>query len=268
MRWIFVALILLNGVYLGWEVWRRSVHQPVVEQSVEAVPQTQGQQLVLLTERLPGVRSSVPPPSLATRSVTEKAQPAVPAGSPPVTTRASMPPQASMPTPVETKTVPAKDLVCYSVGPFPSRDLASGVRQQLQVAAVDSRMQEIGSDNATRHWVILPPQPDRQKALQLLRELQTRKIDSYLISTGELSNAISLGLFSREALATGVRDKVREAGYPAEIRQKEPAERQFWLRLQPGQPVEKIEKLLQPTLADESGIKISNTACEMFAQAK
>lgn len=261
MRWIFIALILLNGLYLGWEVWRRSAPQSGVEQSRDAEPQTQGQQLVLLTERLPDARSAVPPPALAPRSVEPVTKPVIPAN--------QIQSQVSQDKPVAAKAPnPAKDLVCYSVGPFPGRDLAAGVQQQLLGAAVGSRMQEIGPDKAARHWVILPPQPDRQKALKLLRELQTRKIDSYLVSTGELTNAISLGLFAREALATGVRDKVREAGYPAEIRQKEPAGSQFWLRLQPGQPVEKIEKLLQPTLADESGIKISNTACEMFAQAK
>lgn len=267
MRWIFVALILLNGVYLGWEVWRRSVPQPV-EQSAKVIPPIQGQQLVLLTERLPGARSAVPPPSLGTPARAESVAPAVSASSPAIAARPSPPPSANAPAPVEPRPAPAKEMLCYSIGPIPSRDTAHAIRQQLQEVAVESRMQDTGTDKAARHWVILPPQPDRQKALQVLRELQTRKIDSFLISTGELNNAISLGLFSREALAAGVRDKVREAGYPAEIRLKEPSESQFWLRLRPGQPVEKIEKLLQPTLADKSGIKISNTACEMFAQAK
>lgn len=259
MRWIFVALILLNGVYLGWEFWRRTSPQPVAEQHAVVESAPEGQALVLLTERLPSAQSAVPPPPL----VTQKAPSATIPASAPTTRSAAV---------VDNKPAPKSSvpdgLLCYSIGPIPKRELAEGVIQQLNIADVSSRLQEIGTDKAARHWVILPPQSSRQQAQRLLRELQARKIDSYLVSSGELTNAISLGLFSREALATGVRDKVREAGYPAEIRLKEPAESQFWLRLRPGQPIEKIEKLLESRLAGENGIKISNTPCEMFAQAK
>jgi len=60
------------------------------------------------------------------------------------------------------------------------------------------------------HWVIIPPQPQK-KALKLFNELQRRGIDSYLVTRGENSNAISLGLFqSKEAAERVLQRKKRQ----------------------------------------------------------
>jgi hypothetical protein len=50
------------------------------------------------------------------------------------------------------------------------------------------------------HWVIIPPQP-KGDALRLFNDLQRRGIDSYLVTRGENTNAISLGLFQSRAAA-------------------------------------------------------------------
>jgi len=118
----------------------------------------------------------------------------------------------------------------------------------------------------TQYWVMLPPYDTRRRALQTLRELQARKIDSYLVSSGDFKNAISLGLFSREELAKGVQEKIREAGYPAEIRPKDKQNQRLWVLVVAEQPLENTTKSLSSLVSRQSGIKISNTSCEMFAQ--
>ncbi|WP_148861584.1 SPOR domain-containing protein [Marinobacter fonticola] len=51
------------------------------------------------------------------------------------------------------------------------------------------------------HWVLVPPLGSRSAALERLEELQRAGVDSYLVTEGEYSNAISLGLFESEKLA-------------------------------------------------------------------
>ena len=159
-----------------------------------------------------------------------------------------------------------KPAVCASVGPYADKAKAEAATTRLKAASIDSEIQEVEAVASNRHWVILPPQSSRERAAQLLRELQARKIDSFLISSGELTNAISLGVFAREELAADFRGKIRAAGYPAEIRKKEPQKKEFWVRISPGQAVENAKKVLSSPSSGLDGIKFSNTVCETFAQ--
>lgn len=235
MRWIFATLLLLNLLYFAWNYWQQ-LQAPAGQAAVPIERQVEaGERLVLLTERLPAPASPAPPPTIA-RS------PSLPV------TRA-----------VERK-------VCARLGPYGDQEKAGQVSQALANADIRAAISEVVDLSGRQYWVILPGGGTRQKALQLLKELQARNIDSYLITEGELANAISLGLFSREPLATAVRNKVREAGYRAEIHIKERQEKRYWIEISFDQASEKARKVLDELVSDEDGIKISNMACETFAQ--
>ena len=250
MRWIFFTLVLLNGAYFGWEFWQQSHHVPVQGADTSTpLPPVEGKELELLTERLPSPGSSVPPPTIA---------PEKPASPAPVSDTSS----AS-----GTSQQKAEQL-CSSVGPFNEEGKPGQLVEELAAAGVYSVLDSKVTEQETQYWVILPPAGDRHQALQTLKELQARKIDSYLISSGDMKNSISLGLFTREALAKGVQEKIREAGYPAEIRLKERSETEYWVRIRPGQPLENAKKVLNSYVAGDSGVKISNSPCEMFAQTR
>ena len=244
MRWIIVTLVFLNMLYFGWEYWQK--HSAPVQPEQVQVPvesDSAGQDLVLLTERLPVSTSPAPPPSIA---------PDRPKIEPP-----QMPPMIREP---ERK-------VCARVGPFTSEADSMAAVSQLQAAGVKTAAAAPQEAVNVQHWVLLLPVESRRRALQTLRELQARKIDSYLITSGQMKNAISLGLFSRETLAKGVQEKIREAGYPAEILRKEKPEKTFWVQMTVSQPFDNARKVLDSLVSEKDGIKISNTPCEMFAQS-
>jgi len=244
MRWILVTLVFLNMLYFGWEYWQKHNAQPEPDQAVvETQPVVSGDELVLLTERLPASTSPAPPPSISPE------RPKVQPPKPPVTLKEP-----------ERK-------ICARIGPYESEGGSTVAVSQLKAAGID-RAQAVPQEVVSvQHWVILPPAESRRRALQTLRELQARKIDSYLITSGEMKNAISLGLFSRDELAKGILEKIREAGYPAEIRRKEKLEKTFWVQMTASQPFENARKVLDSLVSEKDGIKISNTPCEMFAQS-
>lgn len=242
MRWILVSLLLLNLIYFGWGYWHEARGGLEVASRVSAGQASPGDStLVLLTERLPSPGSPSPPPSITPEK--PKAQP----------------PQ-----------IPARQdvarSVCLRIGPFDAEEARRALLAELVQAGLTAQSPAPEPYVTTQFWVMLPPYETRRRALQTLRELQARKIDSYLVSSGELKNAISLGLFSREELAKGVQEKIREAGYPAEIRPKDKQNQRLWLLVIADQPLENTTKSLASLVSRQSGIKISNTSCEMFAQ--
>lgn len=244
MRWIFVSLILLNLAYFGWSYWQQSQDMPVQTVERPQAPQPEaGQDLVLLTERLPTSASPAPPRSIA---------PERPRVEPP-----SQPPAIREP----------EHRACARIGPYHEQGRSEAAVISLAEVGVEASIAEVKDQRSVQYWVILAPAQSRRKALQTLRELQARKIDSYLITSGELNNAISLGLFSREELAKGVREKIREAGYSAEVHPKEKFEKVFWVHFSADQTFENARKVLDSLVSEEEGIKIANSPCEMFAQS-
>jgi hypothetical protein len=89
---------------------------------------------------------------------------------------------------------------CYRLQWFASRESADTFRERYLPGAV---VQELERELEPLQWVIIPPRPPAQ-AQALLRELQMKRIDSYLVREGEYRNAISLGLFENPAFARRV----------------------------------------------------------------
>ena len=243
MRWIVLFLLIVNVAYFGWEFTRQGGSVGVAEEAV-APPPLEGEKLVLLTERLPGVKSIAPPPA---------------------------PVIAKEPNPVHReldKVEVKKQAMCVSVGPYEDEAVGRSLIKNLAVEGVASELDQLELSKELQYWVILPPFPTRKEAMQSLRNLQAKKIDSYLISSGELRNSISLGLFSKKQSAQGVLASVKDAGFPAQLVEKERVRSEFWVRIPPGQPVENLEETLETLVVQGSDIKISKAACEMFAQTK
>ncbi len=244
MRWIVLFLLIVNVAYFGWEFTQQAAPGSNAPESTD-LPPLAGKKLVLLTERLQKAGASAPPPA------------------PVVAKEQKEPLQRELDT-VEIK----KDTMCVSIGPYEEESPGRAMIKSLTIEGVASKLDQLELSREVQYWVILPPAPTRKEAMRSLRNLQAKKIDSYLISSGELRNAISLGLFTRKQSAQGVLASVKEAGFPARLVEKERIQSEFWVRIPPGQPVENLEKTLETLVVPGGDIKISKAACEMFAQTK
>ena len=108
---------------------------------------------------------------------------------------------------------PGKQGECVVVEGFEN---ATKARLWLKAANAQSELEgEVQQRTVIRkplHWVLVPPLDTRKEGLELLRSLQRRGLDSYLITQGEKANAVSLGLFESLRAAKAVLRQRREQG--------------------------------------------------------
>ena len=159
----------------------------------------------------------------------------------------------------------AASAVCLFLGSFDDESQAREVEQRL--LSLDIRAQVRGVDAAAgvEYWVYLPPLASRQASLRQLRELQARRIDSYIITQGDLANGISLGIFARSDSADSVMQRLREVGYEPQMRELSRAHRSFWVRVAPESRRLADEFLLGRLAGDFAGLQHQIMPCEGVA---
>lgn len=123
------------------------------------------------------------------------------------------------------------DSACLFLGGFEGESVALALEQRLLSLDIDAEVQSVDEPAGVDYWVYLPPLVSRQASLRQLRELQSRNIDSYIITVGDLSNGISLGIFSRKDSAESVVARLRGVDYMALIRELPRTHRRYWVRV-------------------------------------
>lgn len=122
--------------------------------------------------------------------------------------------------------------VCLFLGGFDSEVGAQKIEQRLVSLDIASQVRALDAAAGMDYWVYLPPLASRQASLRQLKELQARKIDSYIITQGDLANGISLGMFPRMESADKVMLRLRDAGYEPMLRELPRAHRNYWVRIE------------------------------------
>ncbi|GAD64647.1 SPOR domain-containing protein [Aquipseudomonas alcaligenes] len=125
------------------------------------------------------------------------------------------------------------DETCLFLGSFQQEDGARQVEQRLMALDIQAEIRSVDAAAGLDYWVYLAPLASRQASLRQLKELQARKIDSYIITQGDLANGISLGIFPRSDSAESVMLRLRDAGYEPLLRELPRAQRSFWVRIAP-----------------------------------
>ena len=141
--------------------------------------------------------------------------------------RAKVRPEAPQPSLV------AQGETCLYLGSFQQEDGARQVEQRLMALDIQAQVRAVDAAAGLDYWVYLAPLASRQASLRQLKELQARKIDSYIITQGDLANGISLGIFPRSDSAESVMQRLRDAGYEPLLRELPRAQRSFWVRIAP-----------------------------------
>lgn len=145
MRWFLLLLLLLNAFYYVWH------QQQAPLRAKEVAPASSYQ----------GARKDI-------RLLSEAESPRLPARQPEVE------PQAAA----------SEAAVCLFLGSFEEESRARVVEQRLLSLDIQAEVHSIDAAAGVEYWVYLPPLASRQASLRQLRELQARRIDSYIITQG------------------------------------------------------------------------------------
>ena len=233
LRWFVLALLLGNAIYF---VWQNNIK---VQSGITAVstgtPGVAGEYLRLLSE-------------IKGNDVAALAK-------------------APISTPAPMREEPFKP-VCHMIGPFKEKISAHQIQDRLKALDIVVNSYQVNIPDKPDYWVHLGPMRSRKEALDTLRELQAKKIDSFLIADGELINGISLGFFTKEELAQAVLKQRREQGYDAKLRTVPRFTQEVWEVFADGQYAKFSDELWQKIKAGTQSIELRKNSCDLIASAE
>ncbi len=236
MRWIFITLAVVNLLVLAWGLVAGSGGQAPTHHKKLKNPYGQYPEIVLLSEVLTkevddtvGSQEEGELPSVSVSAQEGEGfsdsegviRGSDDSGTPPEVEEYA--PQAD-----------GGKLLCELVGPFESSDIASDFVERLKAIEVGASVRDIELPAGAGYWVYLEPKSTRREALRVLSELQSKRIDSYVIPKGELENGISLGMFSKKALSDARIKEMVSIGLEPLVQEIERSYREIWVMLDTG----------------------------------
>jgi hypothetical protein len=239
VRWMLIIILMCNGIYFLWQNYLQNSQLAVTGPAAAMVAADERLSLLLLSEMSGGdVRDPVVPPSeLKAKAAEAKIATSKAEGS----------------------------SICWQIGPF--KEVVSGKQVVARLAALDITLslQAVEIQLKPDYWVHIPPLLSRKAATKLLRELQAKKVDSFLITEGELENGISLGIFTQQARAEKVFElRVRE-GYAIAIREVPRVETELWAVFDTGEYGKFSEALWDKIKQGNQGLERRKNYCDKIA---
>lgn len=235
MPWIFLTLMLANVVYFGWNFMQ--VGQAPSRPAMSMMPQ-EGARVLLLSER----------PASPVANVTNEA------------TAVTGAVQESL-TPVSESVAITGAPQCYTVGPFTSSSVLMRFTERMKERRFSIRVDE-RKVAARDYWVYMPAFTTRSRADEKLAELRSKGIESFVVSDGPYTNAISLGHFSRKELAQSFRDKMAAAGLSVEYREVVESQASKWVYLSPARSKASLRAIIDEELLRDKALRREAAACE------
>jgi hypothetical protein len=119
--------------------------------------------------------------------------------------------------------------LCARIGPLVPADADALIDQMSPRLRLESDVSEM-HEQVNGYYVLIPALPSRAAGRQKLKELAEAGFDdTWLFRSGSLRNAISLGLFRREASARRHAERVARKGFTTEVKQNLSVRERRWL---------------------------------------
>lgn len=196
MRLIFIVLVMANIAFFGFQFFNGN-HEPASRPKADAVRQFGNLQTLAERNKKTGALSKSESESGASSELVASAS--------------------------------NTEMLCQLVGPFAELLQAEYLVERLSALEVPASIRQLEIIDGKVFWVYLKPEMSEKEALRRLYEVQAKSIESYIISSGELANGISLGQFGDEEAAKNQLAKVRDLGYAAELKEIPKAHNEIWV---------------------------------------
>jgi hypothetical protein len=239
MKNVFLLLLLVNALLASWTVWREKAgHAP---QPVASTPLVKGVASLELVKEL----------SDAKRAELGKV---VPREAGQLASELNVGGQDGKP-------------LCKMIGPFLELLQAEYTVEHLSALDVAAEVKNVDVADDSDYWVYFKPLSSRKEAMNLLRELQVKGIDSYVFKRGELRNGISFGLYSLHAAALRRQVEVKALGYESDIFEQQRYRKETWVLVRK----DEADKLGQSTwlkfMSERKNQKIKENFCPGVASS-
>lgn len=249
MKALFLALLLANVLFFAWAQWHGPDEQQLGAAVASTVPKLQ------LADEAQGSSPSAPD---AVPVPTSDSQ--APADSP-----AAAPERLSEPATVASSNTGGQllgDVVrCVSIGPFRDLSEATQASAALRGGDYDPRTRVAEGDVWAGLWVYLDDLPSHEEAQRAMTLLKRRGIsDAYIMPSADLTNDISLGVFSEPARAQRRAEEIKTLGFTPTIADRTRRGTVYWIDLD----LKATDGLINPAeLQSESGriVRLEVIAC-------
>lgn len=228
MKWLFILLLLCNVFYFGWEFDQQT--RVSISNSTAAIPIPKGtEELKLLSELEEPlaliVSSPVPAPTVSRQGQQPDAgqnDSESPAG---MEDKVGIAEQkntgmellASLPgvnVAELSKELEKAETLCFTYGPMDDAEESAKLESWFHSRHVSVNHRQTDEKGRQLFWIYLTPRNNRENAVAAIKDLKNKGVtDLRLISSGELVNAISLGLFSTQASVNRRLREIADMGY-------------------------------------------------------
>jgi hypothetical protein len=138
--------------------------------------------------------------------------------------------------------------MCLLLGPLESQEQAGVMLQSLGSDGESSKLVVQKVKKAPSYWVYFDAYAEKTVD-EWLEDFKSKKIDSYIVRSGELKGALSLGVFENIDLAYSLKKMMKKKGYESKISEINKSDSEYWLLFSAGYAAEnkkKIDEMLTP----------------------
>ena len=254
MRTLFWLLVASNVIFFISSGWltagnARNMHGPVAID-------TGGPGLVLVGERprAPAIK----PTAAADKSMPLKkeSRPAAPDHSIRVAEAAPAPAENIDKPPTKSKEQ------CFIVGPYAQNIDATSAVMQLKERGLQAKIRSQQEQIAKGYWVYIPPLPNREEAKKMMREMQRNNVESFIVTKGNKTNAVSVGIYGELVAAEARRDELRAKGFAVELEERASTSTEFWVQVPVNSEKEMLSEIEQALANGASGKRLERAPCQ------
>ena len=160
------------------------------------------------------------------------------------------------------------ELICTLIGPFTDVNKSNVFINKLLSENIKSQLKVLQQDGEVDYWVYIKPEISRELALAKLKELQDRKIDSFVIPEGEIANGISLGVFDNPANAEKQKLAIEKMGYIVEIMPNKRKYSENWILIASEDQEMLGAELLKKVNSENLSVVIKKEVCTKVASLR
>ena len=250
MRLLVLLLLLLNLVTFAWIQWGQPAPQP-------APAELNPEKIRIVTEpALPAKADSEQTPAPVAAADAAKTAATV-ADATPANVATTTPPAPEKPAPEAKPVIPG---VCIAWGPIAINRVEDAQIRLNRLKLGDRLSSEDAATHGGPYWVYYPPLRTKEDADNKVTELQAKGIkDVTVVRDGKWQNAISMGLYSKEAIANVRVENLKKLGIAAHIEARGKAARTFTLSNLSTDEHDKIRKIQ----AEFGGPVLKKIACKV-----